>query len=134
MNENLKKSIGQFALYLVVGGLATLVEWAAFYLLDSKAGLHYMAATVIALVISTFSNWLFGRLLMFHTELDGFLALIKEVAKIYAASLIGILLNMLLMWCAVDLLGFPEMLSKMAATGIVFIWNFLVRKLLIYKI
>ena len=134
MNESLKKSIRQFALYLLVGGLATLVEWVAFYLLDSKAGVHYMAATVIALIISTFSNWLFGRLLMFHTELDSFLAFVKEVAKIYAASVIGILLNMLIMWIAVALLGFSEMLTKMGATGIVFIWNFLVRKLLIYRI
>lgn len=58
-------AIRQFLKYLVVGGGATLVEWALFWLLDAKLGLHHQWATVIAYTVSTFANWGFGRLLVF---------------------------------------------------------------------
>ena len=59
---------------------------------------------------------------------------------IYATSVIGLLLNWLIMWFAIDclrMLGLPsapEMLAKIIATGVVFFWNFIIRKLVIYKI
>lgn len=60
--------------------------------------------------------------------------MVGEIAKIYAVSVIGLLMNMAIMFVAVEKIGLPEMLSKIIATGIVFGWNFLVRKLVIYKI
>ena len=62
----LKKDIKQFILYLIVGGLATIVEWAVFYLLDNIMAINYMIATAIAFIISTFANWLFGRIILFQ--------------------------------------------------------------------
>ena len=126
MNKN---AIKELLLYLIVGGIATISEWAIFYLLDLGA-VHYALATVIAYLLSTFINWLAGRLLVFKKTN---LSLLKELAGIYLASIVGLLLNLLIMWIAVDLLSFNEMISKVAATAIVFAYNFLVRKLLIYK-
>ncbi len=100
-----------------------------FFVLD-KISFHYTLATIIAYVLSTFVNWLAGRILVFKESHQSF---IKEIVEIYIASIIGLLLNLLIMWVAVDLLAFNEMISKMAATAIVFFYNFLVRKLLIYK-
>ena len=58
---------------------------------------------------------------------------LKEIVSVYLASIVGLLGNLLLMWIAVDLLSANEMLSKVIATGIVFLYNFLVRKFWIYK-
>ena len=57
----------------------------------------------------------------------------KEIVSVYVASLIGLLLNLLIMWVAVDLFSCNEMVSKVVATAIVFAYNFLIRKLVIYK-
>ena len=124
-----KKAIKEFFLYLVVGGIATATEWLVFFLLD-KCYLHYAVATVIAYIVSTFVNWLAGRLLVFKQSEQKFL---KEIVSVYLASIVGLLGNLLLMWIAVDLLSANEMLSKVNATGIVFLYNFLVRKFWIYK-
>ncbi|MBQ6707076.1 MAG: GtrA family protein [Clostridia bacterium] len=124
-----KKAIKEFFLYLVVGGIATVTEWLVFFLLD-KCYLHYAVATVIAYIVSTFVNWLAGRLLVFKQSEQKFL---KEIVSVYLASIVGLLGNLLLMWIAVDLLSANEMLSKVIATGIVFLYNFLVRKFWIYK-
>ncbi len=125
----MKKNIKDFILYLIVGGIATVSEWIIFYVLD-KCLVHYAIATVAAYMLSTFVNWAAGRILVFKESHQSF---IKEILSIYAAAIVGLLMNLLIMWIAVDMLSINEMLSKIAATIIVFMYNFLVRKLLIYR-
>lgn len=121
-------TVTQFALYLVVGGIATIVEWVFFWLFDHW--MHYALATALAFVISTFANWLAGRILVFKKSEQ---SLAAELAQIYGASVAGLLMNLGIMWVAVEMFGIPEMAAKIIATGIVFFWNFLIRKLFIYK-
>jgi len=56
---------------------------------------------------------------------------------VFLVSLIGLGFNMMLMWLFVDVLGLDsdarKMASKIMATGIVFFWNYLSRKFLIYR-
>ncbi len=126
MNKN---NIKDFLLYVIVGGIATVTEWVLFFLLD-KCYVHYTVATIIAYILSTFVNWLAGRILVFKENRQ---SIIKEIIGIYVTAVVGLLLNLVIMWISVELLSFNEMLSKMAATAIVFFYNFLVRKLFIYK-
>ncbi len=66
-----------------------------FFLVHRIFLLHYQVATVSAIVVSSFSNWAFGRLTLFkNAERQG---IISEIGKIYLVSLIGLLLNLLLM-------------------------------------
>ncbi len=124
-----KSAIKELFLYLIVGGIATLSEWGIFFALDLCA-VHYALATLIAYLLSTFVNWLAGRLLVFKENRP---SILKEIASIYLASILGLLLNLLIMWVAVDLLSVNEMISKILATALVFAYNFLVRKFLIYR-
>lgn len=132
LKELLKQEkIKQFISYLMVGGVATLVEWVFFWLFDGLLHIQYLVATVLAIVISTFSNWLFGRLWTFKDSEKG--NILAEIGKVYLASVVGLLLNMLLMWIFVDGIHLPNMLSKIIATGLVFFYNYLVRILVIYR-
>ena len=126
-NERIKRLMS----YFVVGLLATLVEWGSFWVLDYALGIQYLIATIIAMIISTFSNWLFGRLLTFRKAEKGNTLL--EIGKIYITSFAGIGLNVLLMWIMVDKCTMNEMLSKVIATGFVFFYNYFIRTLYIYK-
>lgn len=126
----MKKEIKDFLLYVIVGGVATVVEWVAFYLLNTVASIHYEVAVTLAYILSTFVNWLVGRLLVFK---DNAGSIVREIVGVYLASVVGLLLNLGIMWVAVSVLSFNEMISKIVATGIVFIYNFAVRKLVIYR-
>ena len=132
LKEMLKKiDWKHFISYLFVGGAATLVEWLFFWLFEGVLHIQYLVATVLAIVISTFSNWLFGRLWTFKDSQKGNVLL--EIGKIYVASIVGLLLNLLIMWVLVDGIHLHEMLSKIIATGIVFLYNYLVRIWVIYR-
>ena len=125
-----KNEAKSFGLYLIVGGIATLVEWIIFYLLNGVLLWNHLVATIIAYLISTFANWAAGRLLVFKEAKIGF---IKEITSIYVASLIGLAMNLLIMWIMVDCISLNEMLSMVTATVIVFMYNYLIRKLVIYR-
>ncbi len=125
------KQFKDLFLYLIVGGLATVVEWAAFWVFSNPFHIQYLLATALAFALSTFANWAFGRMLVFKDPGDQ--SLLRELASIYLASIVGLLLNLAIMYALVEFLSVPEMLAKMAATVLVFAYNFLVRKLLIYK-
>jgi len=127
---NVKKNLKELFLYLIVGGIATLSEWVIFRLFDSALSVHYTLSTVIAYLLSTFVNWAAGRLLVFRKSHQPFW---QEILKIYLAAIAGLLMNLAIMFICVDLLRMDEMLSKILATGIVFLFNFLIRKLYIYK-
>ena len=131
MKQFLDKYMGGLFGYLIVGGLATIVEWAGFWLFSEKLSIEYLLATALAFAISTFANWLFGRLLVFRGKQQH--SLLREILSVYLASIVGLLLNLLIMFLLVQLLGVEKMIAKMAATVLVFTYNYLVRKLIIYR-
>lgn len=123
--------------YVIVGGVATLVEWGAYFLLDPVLGLNTYLAIVLSYIISTFANWVVGRLLTFrHAEKK---SLLLELIQIYAVSVIGLGMNELIMYLMLNFVlprpasDFGKLCSKVLATAIVFSWNYLIRNRVIYK-
>ena len=130
------QNVRQFVSYFGVGGVSALVEWCAFFLFDSVLGIQYMLATVLAFILSTTTNWFLGRVFTFkdsaYKDQKG-----REIVLVFAVSAIGLLFNLGLMYLFVTVLKMDTSLlktvAKVLATGIVFIWNFLARKLWIYR-
>ena len=132
-----KANIKQFISYFFVGGVAAIVEWVMFFIFANVLQINYFVSTVIAFIFSTTANWILGRITTFkdnNTYKDN---KAKEAFLVFIVSAIGLLFNLILMYLFVTVMGFDsslgKTLSKIAATGIVFIWNFLIRKLVIYK-
>ncbi len=121
----------ELLLYLFVGAISTITEWIFFYLLNGILNINYLLATSFAFVFSTFVNWFLGRMFIFKNKN---LYLIKEIFKIYGVSLIGLFFNLIIMFLAIEKFNMKSMFAKILATGIVFAWNFLIRKYVIYKI
>ncbi len=130
LSKGIRTGTRQMGLYLIVGAVATVVEWTVFYFLVQYAEIRYYIATPIAFIFSTYANWITGRRVLFHPTQNTK----KELAKIYLTSTFGLLWNLLIMWIAVDGCGLEPMLSKIMATGVVFLWNFIIRKFLIYHV
>lgn len=132
-----KANIKQFISYFFVGGVAAVVEWVMFFLFANVLQIHYFVSTVLAFVFSTSANWILGRITTFKDNVSYKDKKAKEVVLVFAVSAIGLLFNLVLMYLFVTVMGFDSSVgktfSKVAATGIVFIWNFLIRKLVIYK-
>ena len=132
-----KANIKQFISYFFVGGVAAIVEWVMFFIFANVLQINYFVSTVIAFIFSTTANWILGRITTFKDNYTYKDKKAKEAFLVFVVSAIGLLFNLILMYLFVTVMGFDsslgKTLSKIAATGIVFIWNFLIRKLVIYK-
>ena len=121
----------QLSSYVFVGGSAALIEWISFFILAKKMGMYYISSTIIAFMLATFTNWLVGRNTTFkNTRKDNIL---NEIFWVYIVSAVGLIINVTIMFLFVNVLLFDTMIAKIIGTGIVFIWNFVIRQYVIYK-
>lgn len=129
--------VRQFFSYFGVGGVSALVEWTVFSILEYSLGLPYLIETAIAFLVSTTTNWYLGRTFTFKDSSYKDKR-VKELFLVFLISSIGLAFNMLLMLFFVEVLGmqtsFMKIVAKVMATGTVFMWNFLGRKYIVYKI
>lgn len=130
-------SVRMFMSYFCVGGISSVVEWVLFHIFANVFEIWYILATVCAVIFSTTVNWLLGRWFVFKQNKCFADKPAQEAAIIFVVAAVGLLCNLVLMWLFVDVCGFDsgflKVVCKMTATAIVFAYNFLVRKLVIYR-
>ena len=138
MRELLSRPVvRQFMSYFCVGGISAIVEWVLFAAFANLLGINYIAATCLAFVFSTLTNWFLGKRWTFKDSKQYEKKALKEVLLIFIVSGVGLLFNIVLMFLFVNVLELNTPLlkvcSKITATGIVFVWNFLIRKYAVYR-
>ena len=131
LKEKPDSLIGQLFRYAVVGGISFVVDFGSLWLLTEKAGLPYLWSAAIAFILGLICNYLLSTAWVFGESR------IKNAwGEFLAFAIIGVIglgLNELIMYACTDGLGFHYMLSKIVSTGIVFFWNFLARRFLVFK-
>jgi putative flippase GtrA len=125
----IQRYAASFAVYFVIGGLSSLVEWAAFYAALSFADLHYIPASACGFAVATYVNYLLSARVGFR---KGKLSGRSELALIYLVSGLGFVINVAFMAGMVELLGLPVLLGKVGGTGVAFIWNFAARQFIVF--
>ena len=128
---DVKALMTQLFRYGIVGGIAFVVDYGSLWLLTEVGGLHYTLSAAIAFLLGLICNyvlstrWVFGESRLRNRW--------AEFAAFAVIGVVGLGLNELIMWSFTDLLGFHYMLSKVVSTVIVFFWNFLARRFLVFK-
>lgn len=129
-----KSLAGQFLRYLVVGGMAFVVDFGLFALCLYAFEWHYLLANLVGLVAGLVLNYILSVGWVFSAcqrKLEKRKA--AEFAVFAVVGFAGVGLNELLMLLMVGSMELPEMLSKMFAAAIVLAWNFGGRKLILFK-
>ena len=120
-NERIKVLI-----YLCIGGMAALIEWGGFYFLNHWLLVNYLLATALAFAFSTLCHYLLGNIFVFNSGTR--YERKTELSLVFLVSTIGLLFNLLLMGLFVGFFAWNAMAAKVAASGIVVVWNYLSRK------
>ena len=124
----MKKEVKSFISYFIVGGLSAIVEWVCFAIFNSF--MVYLIATILAFCFSTSFNYFLGKKMTFKN----FNKSKNDVIWVFVVSAIGLVLNIVFMYLIIDVFKFKyEFLAKIVSTGLVFIWNYVSRRLFIYK-
>ena len=125
ISEKLKKQIIKF---LFVGGSAFLIDMGVFALFNKCFGVYYLIANIISFTVSVIFNYILSVKWVFDVD-ENKHSKNTELVVFIAMSVIGLGLNELIMYVCVDLIAINEFISKIGATGIVMVYNFITRKL-----
>ncbi len=121
----------QFFRYGFVGAVATVFDWCVFYVL-TKLGLFYMLSGVIAFVTGLSVNFLLSKRFVFSAEKTDFSSKTEFIT--YAViGILGLLITEAIMYVMITKLKLYFMIPKIIATGVVFVWNFVARKAVLYR-
>nr|WP_092069211.1 GtrA family protein [Dendrosporobacter quercicolus]NSL47391.1 GtrA family protein [Dendrosporobacter quercicolus DSM 1736]SDL87779.1 Putative flippase GtrA (transmembrane translocase of bactoprenol-linked glucose) [Dendrosporobacter quercicolus] len=123
--------LNQFIRYFCVGGISALADWSLFYVLHLKIGYHYIAAAAGSFILSVIVNFFLGREFVFKNQCKFNASL--EALSILAINTTGLLLDLLIIALAIELAHIDPMTAKIGATGLVFFWNFLLRRWWLYS-
>lgn len=121
----------QFLRYVLVGGLAFGIDFGTLAVTNKVFGLHYLVATAIAFTAGLAFNYTLSTLWVFSTRTMK--SAWAEFVVFTAIGLAGLGMSELMMWGLVSGLGVPVLIAKVFVTGVVFVWNFGVRKLLLFR-
>ena len=127
-----KNSILQFFRYVFVGGIATVADWGILYFLTSAAGIHHLVSAVISFLAGLAVNFVLSRFFVFKADEARFNASAEFIGYgLIGAAGLGI--TEAIMFVMTDRLSVHYMISKMTATAIVLVWNYIARKKIIYR-
>lgn len=122
----------QFFRYAFVGAWATLADWGVLFLLTEGAKVHYLVSAVVAFVMGLTVNFLLSKKFVFSGEKKAHSSSTEFL--VYAIiGVIGLLLTEGIMFVLTDILKLYFMIPKIIATAVVFVWNFVARKLVLYR-
>ncbi|MDD4321230.1 MAG: GtrA family protein [Acidaminococcaceae bacterium] len=124
-NEKIK-----ILIYLSIGGTAALIEWGLFYLFGVQWHWNYLFSTTLAFFCSTICHYIMTNIWVFDSGTR--YQRVKELTLVLLVSSIGLLFNLMLMLVFVGFLQWPVMLSKVFASCIVVVWNYVSRKKWVY--
>lgn len=121
----------QFFRYAFVGAIASVVDWAVLWALE-YVGIYYLLASVFAFFAGLATNFFLSKKLVFNAQ-QSRVGNVSEFVAYAAIGVVGLLITLGIMYLLTDVLKIYFMFSKIIATVIVLVWNFLARKVLIYR-
>lgn len=116
--------------FVIVGGTAFVIDYGVLMLLSQVLGMSSVIAAAISFVVSLVFNYVASMRFVF-TRKDG-MDRKREFLIFVGLSVIGLAINEACMVIGVNMLGCDAMhvtVTKVFATAVVMVWNFVSRKM-----
>lgn len=126
----------EFIRYVFVGGTAFILDFGTMCIFKELifAGEHLFIAVFLGYLVGLTYNFLFSNWYVFKNGFEKIKG--KEITAFIICAvigLVGLILTEALMYLFVNLLSIWYVFAKMIAAGIVLFWNYLARKIILYR-
>lgn len=119
--------------YLFFGAVTTLVNLVVYYLCYEVWGMRNTPSVIIAWVIAVLTAFLTNKPFVFRSHDWSPKVLLPEAASFFGCRVGTGVLELVLMYITVDLLGLSGMLMKLLVNIIVIVLNYVGSKLLVFR-
>lgn len=134
--DKIKEIISKYkniVFYLFFGVCTTLINWLSYYLLYSIWKVPNVISTIIAWIVAVIFAFVTNKIWVFDSKSFEKSILLKESASFVAARLVTGLLDVIIMYVAVDLFFWNSMLWKLLSNFIVIVINYVLSKFLVFS-
>ncbi|MCQ2318914.1 MAG: GtrA family protein [Bacteroidales bacterium] len=121
----------QIVRYFFSGGVAFLVDTGLLYVLTEFCGVYYLISSIISFSIGLIITYLLSILWVFDNR--NMKNRYAEFSVFVLIGVVGLGLTSLFMWFFTDKIGVHYIFSKIITTIIVFVWNFIAKKSLLFR-
>ena len=121
--------VEQFLKFGVVGAVAFVIDYGILMLLSQVAGWDPLPSSVVSFLVSLLFNYVASMHFVFERRDD--LSRRRELVLFVALSVIGLGINSAVIWAGTAALGDGAVAvtaTKLVATVVVAVWNFVSRK------
>jgi len=135
-NNKYYKLFLEFCRYILVGGSAFLIDFGLFHLFDTYifAGKYLYLSVFIGYFVGLIYNFLLSCKYVFENGFDKIKDKeIKSFIVFTIIGLIGLVLTELFMHLFVKICHFDSDISRIITSAIVLFWNYIARKVIIFK-
>lgn len=120
----------QLLRYLFVGGAAFIVDFGLLYALTEWGNIHYTYSAGLSFTAGLIVNYAISVRWVFDSR-----RLKSRWGEFTVYAIIGIVglgLNVSIIWTFTDFLHFHYLVSKIVAAVLVLLWNFIMRKFILF--
>ena len=122
----MNKLINKIIRFSVVGGIATIIDFVCLYIFKEFLNINIIIANTLSFIISVTYNYIASITWVFNVNKNKN----KNVQFILfiVLSVVGLIINNIILYVLTDKLNIYYLISKVIATIIVMIFNFVTRK------
>lgn len=125
----------EIILYLIVGGLTTIVSLGSYYLLvytilNPKVAVELQIANIISWILAVTFAYFANRKYVFKSQNEKTL---KEAFSFYLTRVSTLLIDMAIMYIFVSVLGLNDKIIKLVVQVVVVILNYVFGKFIVFK-
>lgn len=118
-----KDSLWELLRYGITGAATTAVNYVV-YLLLLYLNWNYLTANTIAWIFAVAFAYVVNRKMVFHSKNQ----ILQEVFSFVSMRFLTLLLENFLLFCSIQQMNFPPMLSKLAVSVVTIIGNYVICK------
>lgn len=129
----LYKKYEELVLYVICGGLTTLVNIVVYGLCADILGIFYLVSNFIAWALSVLFAYVTNRKWVFKSKKRGKRAILHEFFLFVSGRVMSMAGDMVIMFLCVSVAHLPGLAAKILANIFVMIFNYVFSKLIIFR-
>lgn len=120
-----------FFVYLIMGGLATVVDWGTFALFAYSMNWHYALSVTLSFTLGSLTNFSLNKYLNFDNK---YKKLHYQFLVYLLIAIIGLAITLGIMFLCIEFIETGKMLARIIATALVLVYNFLGHKYVTFNL
>lgn len=117
--------------YFFVGSFAAIVDVGIFGIAVEVFRVDWLFVSLASFIVATVVNYFLSIMFVFSSGVR--FGKPTEISLVFAVSGIGLCLNQSILWLLIEGGRVDAIISKITATGIVFVWNYIARKWYVFR-